>query len=172
MRKIKMNKKAMTRRTVYLADAFIIISTLLMGLWMIGYVQPLVIAPINEYSTSNTSILFSFSKADVIFIDDNLEFTSPMKIYAKDNLVINLQPGKYYWKVEGALPSEVRMLQIESAIDLKLRPINDKYEVINAGNAELDVKIYNNGSEIGRAVLGVDSSVNYSGDKFVGGQNG
>lgn len=156
---------------IYVADALVLGVSLVIVLWMIGYAQPLVIAPDDKYSSTNTSVLFSFSKADVILIDDNLEFSSPMNIYAKDNLVINLKPGKYYWKVEGMLASEVRMLQIEDDVNLKLRELKDNYEVINGGNIDLDVKIYNNGSQINEVRLDKGESVNSSGNKFVGGKD-
>jgi len=164
-------KNKMDKKVIYLADALVIGVSLVIVLWMIGYVQPLVIAPLDKYSTNSTSVLFSFAKADVILIDDNVEFSSPMKIYAQDNLVINLKPGKYYWKVEGVVPSEIRMLQIESDVNLMLKEGKEDYEVTNAGNVGLDVKVYSNGSEIRRLTLDSGEGTNFSGDKVVGGQN-
>lgn len=159
------------RRIIYLADALVVGVSLFILLGIIGYTQPMVIAPMDEYSTSNTSVLFSFSKADVILIDDNLEFTSPTRIYAKDNLVINLKPGKYYWKVEGVFPSEIRTLLIKANVDLRLRQTDGAYEVINGGNTKLNVKVYDNEQEIERRTLDVGNSVNASGTKFIGGQD-
>lgn len=159
------------KKMIYVADAFVILASAFVLIWLVGYAQPLVIAPIDNYSTSEP-VLFSFEKADVILIDDNLEFSSPMKIYAENNLVVNLEPGKYYWKVEGALPSDVRMLTIETNVDLRLKESNGNYEVLNAGNMELDVRVYSNYSEIDRFVLNADESKDFSGNKVVGGQNG
>ena len=116
-------------------------------------------------------LVFETEAADVILIDDNVNFTSPMKIYAKDNLAVNLEPGRYYWKLDGILPSEIRTLQIESKVELKLRETSEGYELVNGGNINLNVKVYSNGSKIGEMLLKPSENNTVSGDKAVGGQN-
>ena len=107
-------------------------------------------------------------------IDDNLEFSSPEKIYAEDNLVINLKPGVYYWKVQGALDSEVRKLTIQSEIELKLKKSEKEgfYKLTNAGNDRLKVDIYEDGVLNESVVLEKDESREKQGMQFVGGENG
>lgn len=156
---------------IYAIDFAIIVGTLIVLIGIAGYARPLVIAPINELNTTSTSVLFEFKKAEMVLIDDNLEFTSPDKIHAKDNLVINLKPGVYYWKVSGALESEIRTLTILSKVDLKLRSAGDEFEVVNAGNIGLNVDIYDNETLVGNIKLERDESRNVSGTAFVGGQN-
>ena len=117
--------------------------------------------------------MFEFEKADLILIDNNLDFSSPREVYVQNNILINLAPGVYYWKVVGALESEVRELTIESDVDLKIREAQDgNYEVVNAGNTELEVDIYDHGRLSGKIILGVEESSEAEGDKFVGGENG
>ena len=160
-----------TKKQIYAIDAAILILTLLVIISLVGNVRPLVIEPIDNLQTLNTSVLFSFEKGNAIYIDDNQEFTSPEKVYAKDNLVINLKPGKYYWKVEGILSSEIRSLTIQSEVDLKLKEAGNNYEVVNSGNTRLKVNLYNDNTLVGNVILDVDKSANVSGNKFIGEQN-
>lgn len=160
------------KKIVYAIDLFLIVGTLLGVLYLVGYTRPLVIAPIDGLSTSNSSILFEFEKGSVILMDDNPEFSSPEKIYAENNLVINLNPGKYYWKISGIGQSEVRTLTINSQIDLKLKESGEKIVVVNSGNEELNVDVYNNETKVGNFILSREESQNVSGDKVVGGLNG
>ncbi|MEK6933571.1 MAG: hypothetical protein AABW75_01705 [Nanoarchaeota archaeon] len=165
----------LNKKIIYGID-FLIVAGTLVGLFvMFGYARPLVIGPIDDYNTSSTSVLFTFEKGEVILIDDNLEFSSPQKIYAQDYLVVHLDPGKYYWKIEGALPSSVRSLTINSVVDLKLKKSEgreDEYEVVNAGNTLLDVEVYHNDILNQTLVLEVDESKQVSGEAFVGRQYG
>lgn len=158
-----MNKK------IYIIDTLLIVVSLIGIMFLVGYSQPLVIAPVDNLETTNSSVLFEFGNANEILIDDNIQFSSPEIIYAKDNLIINLKPGKYYWKLKGVGESEVRTLTIISEVELKLRKSKGGYEVVNAGNTLLDVDVYSDGELKERVVLDVDDVVSVSGSKFVGG---
>ena len=164
------------KRHIYAVDFILIVVTIFSLVGLIGYFgysQPLVIAPIDEYETTETSVLFSFEKADLILIDENPDFTSPTKIYVEDNLVINLKPGVYYWKVKGDLESDVRKLTIISEIDLKLKKVDgeDRYDIVNAGNVELDVDVFENGVLRDNIRLEIDEEKEISGTKFIGREN-
>lgn len=158
-------------KQIYIIDAVLIVGTLVAVFLIVGYARPLVLAPLNDFETTNASVLFSFEKGSAILIDDNPEFTSPEKIYAENNLVINLKPGTYYWKVEGIINGEVRNLTVKSEVDLKLRDEGERYSVVNSGNTRLKVDIYDNSTLVGNVILDVDNSANVSGTKFVGEQN-
>ena len=81
----KMEKMKIKEKEFYIIDAILIVITLA-GLIVIGgYATPLVISPNDKFETTNMSILFSFEKANAILIDDNLNFTSPDKIYVTNN---------------------------------------------------------------------------------------
>ena len=165
----------MKHKHVFAIDIVLIAGTLLVLAGLIGYSRPLVIAPLPGFVTADTSVLFEFEKADLILIDDNPDFTSPDRIYAEDNLVINLKPGVYYWKVQGiaGTESEIRELTILSEVNLKLKQVSEgMYEVVNAGNVELDVEVYDDKEIVGNIVLGIDESKKASGIKFIGSQKG
>lgn len=157
-------------------DFVVIVGTLITLAFAVRYAQPLVIAPIDEFNTT-TGVLFEFGKADLILIDDNANFTSPDEINAEDNVIVNLKPGHYYWKVVGVRESEIREFTVNSEIELKIKKISDdRYEVVNAGNVELNVDIYNKTKYTGSVVLSVDESKEIEGDRVVasaeGGGNG
>jgi len=170
----KMTNKNLKQKHIIAVDFILIVGTLVALSFFVSYARPMVIAPIDDLVTTNNSVLFEFEKADLILIDDNLEFSSPEKIYAENNLVINLKPGKYYWVLEGIAGSEsdVRELTILSEINLKLIETGEgNFEIINAGNTELNVDIYEKGKLSGNVVLNIDESEEVSGTKFIGRQN-
>lgn len=158
------------KKHMIVIDFVLIVGTLLLIAGSVGYARPLIIAPVDGLVTTETAVLFSFEKADLILIDDNPAFTSPTEIYVKDNLIINLKPGVYYWKVVGISESMVRELIIESEVDLKLKESEngEEYEVVNSGNTRLNVDVYNGGVLSGNVVLDVDESEEVSGTKFIG----
>ena len=159
-------------KQILVIDMVLVIGSLFALAFIIGYARPLVIAPTNDYVTTNTSVLFSFEKADTILLDDNLEFNSPTVISVTDNIIVNLQPGIYYWKVVGALSSEVRQFTISSVIDLRLHDTGrGTYDVVNSGNIPLDVAVYDHGRYTGNMTLSVDDRVTAVDNKtYIGGQ--
>ena len=179
----------MKSKHVKIIDMVLVFGTIFFLVGFVNYAQPLIIAPLDNLETTNSSVLFEFERGNVILIDDNLEFSSPQRIEVEDNLIINLKQGKYYWKIEGVLESDVREFTILSEVNLKLKRINNKYEIVNAGNVELDVEVYENRSFVGNIILDIDeikevygkksedslsSSVQVwpnEGTKFVGKQN-
>ncbi len=157
-----------TKKHIVLFDLLLVVGTLVTIAFFVGYSQPLVIAPLDGEITTQTKVLFAFDKADTILIDDNLEFTSPTTIHAEDSLVITLEPGVYYWKVVGAQASEVRTLTIESSVDLQLRATEDSYSVVNAGNAPLDVSVYERDEFKEKIILDVSEAKEVAGDRVIG----
>jgi hypothetical protein len=159
------------KKHIIALDFIFVVGALLLIAGLVGYARPLVIAPIDDLTTTDGSVLFEFEKANLILLDDNLEFNSPQEIYAEDNLVINLKPGTYYWKVAGTLESTARKLTIQSEIELKIRDADDKYELVNSGNTRLNVDVYENDEFTESVILGVDEDKEVSGTKFVGREN-
>jgi len=163
-----------SKNKIYAIDAALIIGSLVVLMAFMRFSQPHLIAPLNNEVNYGSSVLFSFSNADTIYIDDNPEFSSPEEIHVRDNIIVNLVPGNYYWKTKGIKESEIRQLTIASNIDLRLREANGTYDVVNAGNTPLDVQTYDKGKLIANVTLGIDRSTNASGEEinFVGRQNG
>jgi hypothetical protein len=149
--------------------ALVLISVfVLMG--MVGYVRPLVIAPIDNYESLDGEVLFEFKGADVLLIDDNIDFTTPDEYEVAQGLRLSLEPGVYYWKVSGVLGSEVRTLTINSRVELQLVETEGGYGVVNAGNVRLNVDVYDGDELIEKRKLdkGQMSDVRGQEDKFVG----
>ena len=165
-------QEGMRKRVVYIIDFVVLVVSVVVLLFAMDYVQPLIIAPDDGYTTRNTTVLFSFEKANAILIDDNPAFSSPETITAQDNLVISLRPGIYYWKVKGIVASEIRRLEILSEVNLQLRSVGEHYEVINVGNVPLDVAIYDNENLVGNVVLDVSQRERTQGDRFEGREYG
>ena len=161
----------MEMKKIWAIDAVLIVGTLIAVFVLIDYAQPLVIAPTDDFTTTETKVLFEFA-GEKILIDDNLEFNSPDEYAAKDGLIINLKPGVYYWKAVRGFESETRKLTIESEIDLRLNEKGDgEYEIVNAGNVELDVEVYRDDELVGSLILGSGEKENAEGDKFFGREN-
>jgi hypothetical protein len=162
-----MNKK------IIVVDLILVLGSLLLISGLVGYSMPLVVAPLDDYVSTNGSVLFEFDNADLILIDDNLDFTSPDKIYVQNDLVVKLKPGTYYWKIQGMKESDIRKLTIESEVSLRLKKFENEYKVVNSGNDRLNVDIYDGGKLAGNVVLDVEDSIEVGeNDKFIGGKNG
>jgi hypothetical protein len=156
---------------IKIIDSVVIIGTILFIASFVTYARPLVIAPLNNLETTNNSVLFEFERGNIILIDDNLEFSSPQKIYAEDNLIINLKTGKYFWKIDGLVESEIRELTIISEVNLRFKKIDDKFVLVNSGNVKLNVDVYDNESLVDNFILDIDDDKEINGNKFVGEQN-
>src|SRR3989344_8834067 len=166
MKKINHQKKKVNKH-IWKVDLAIIVTTVIGLFFLVDYARPLVISPADNLKTTENYVLFSFEKADKILIDDNLDFSSPKEIYVEENVVINLEPGIYYWKVDGILNSEIRKVTIESSVDLKLRRLecNDCYGIFNAGNTRLNVNVYNGSLLTEKIILDIDEEEETKGTK-------
>lgn len=168
----------MERKMIYLIDAVLLVGTILAisGIMFYGggEITGLIVGPtLNEPSdglVTTRAVLFSIENADVIFIDDNAEFTSPEIMNVHDGLEVVLEPGLYYWKANGLRDSEIRTLTIESRVELRLRETDEGYEVVNGGNARLNVDVYENGVLKDKVVIDVDEGKILEGDRFIGGE--
>ena len=167
----------MANRMILKIDLVLIIGSLVVLVFLVGYVSPLVIAPLDNYESLERRVLFSIEKADRLLIDDNMEFSSPDEYSAEDGLKIDLEPGKYYWKAVGVVNSEVRTLTINSEVSLELRVSDEgNYEVVNAGNVWLDVDVYDGEELVDKVKLSVGDgsrelrieSEELEGTKFIG----
>jgi hypothetical protein len=150
--------------------ALIIVSAAVL-MFTIGFSQPLVIAPIDNYMTTDTQVLFSIEKGDKLLIDDNIEFTSPDEYEVVDGLELEFSPGRYYWKAIGVGFSEVRTLTIESQVSLEVVEDENNFSVVNSGNIELLVDVYDGEELIEKRKLEVGEKTRGDGNKFLGESN-
>jgi len=158
------------KKHIWKIDLVIIGISVLVLMGLVGYAQPLVIAPIDEYESVDGDVLFEFERADVLMIDDNADFTTPTEYKIVDGERVSLRPGVYYWKVSGILGSEVRKLTIQSSVELELVEMKEGFAVVNAGNVRLNVDVYDGEELVEKMRLGVGDRSN-EGDKFVGSQD-
>ena len=73
-------------KSIFAIDVILIVGSIFVLIMLVGYSRPLVIAPLSDYETNQTSVLFSIEKAEKLLIDDNIDFTSPEEfliMYAK-----------------------------------------------------------------------------------------
>ena len=156
---------------IWKIDLAIVLISVFVLLGVVGYSRPLVIAPIDGLTSSDSEILFEFERADVLLIDDNKEFSSPEEYDVSGSEKIILDGGVYYWKVRGFLGSEVRKLTIESRVELMLVERDEGVVVVNMGNVGLNVDVYDDGEFVERKSVGIGEGIS-GGDKFVGRENG
>ncbi len=141
---------------IWKIDLVIILVSVFVLMGLVGYARPLVIAPFDEYESLEGEVLFEFEGADVLLIDDNVEFSSPEKYVVDNGLILELDPGVYYWKVGGVVGSEVRTLTVKSVVELELVEMEEGFGVVNAGNVRLNVDVYDGEELVERKKLGVD----------------
>ena len=163
-----MNKNIIHKIDMALLIAGLISLIVIVGI--VGFRTPYVILPHDNLTTSDETVLFSFENAEKILIDENKNFTSPRILQVKDDLIIELEPGIYYWKVQGLVESKIRKLNIQSKIDLRMNKLNNSYTLTNAGNVNLNVEVYNKSKLKENFSLGTDNEKEVSGTKFIGAQ--
>ncbi|RMD46055.1 hypothetical protein D6829_00600 [Candidatus Pacearchaeota archaeon] len=155
-------------RRIYAIDFAIVLFSLAFMVFLFGWAQPLVVGPRDGFETTR-SVLFSVERADKVLIDDNPDFTSPMVLDVRKAHKVELKPGVYFWKAEGVFGSDVRRLTIKSFVSLEVRPVGNGFEVLNAGNVDLNVLVYDNKTLVKKISLEKGASKTVRGNKFVGG---
>lgn len=152
-------------------DLVLIFGVLAVLLLLINQITPLVIAPNENLSMNERSVLFDFKNVNSILIDNNLNFSSPSKIVVEEGLVINLEPGVYYWKLQGIGESEIRRVNIISRVDLMLKKVDMNssgdvvYQVVNVGSEKMNVDVYDGDNVVDNFVL------DREGNNSLGGKN-
>ena len=116
------------------------------------------LSPINNLRTTNTTIKFEKLGYGPILIDNNKEFSSP--ILLRDPFIIDLEPDTYYWKSQYI--SKVNIFTIDSEVTINLIKTQDQYTVQNKGNTPINLLIRNLHDWLitGFTVLDVGSEIN------------
>jgi hypothetical protein len=163
------------KKHIWKIDLIVILVSVFVLMGLVGYARPLVIAPLDGYESSSDKILFEFDRADVLLIDDNMDFTTPKEYGVSEEKIVRLDPGVYYWKVKGVLGSEVRTFTVNSRVELELVETEDGVAVVNAGNVRLNVDVYDGEELVERKKLSLreESEIrNQESVKIVGEQDG
>ena len=121
-------------------------------------IMNLPIQPSQGIHTTNTTLKFRWiGLAERAFVDDNEEFSSP--IIVEKNSEVNLEPGTYYWKTEFLSP--VQGFTIDSSVVIAVEnAANESQQVQNVGNIWILLEIFKNLRLTGKAVLGVNETLN------------
>ena len=171
---IRNRKKKGSQKHVVAIDMVLIVGSLIVLAWLVGFSSPLVISPIADYESVGSDILFYIENADKILIDNDMDFVDADEYLLREGFKLSFEPGIYYWKAVGVMESEVRSLTIVDAVVLNvIESKNGSYEVVNAGSIGLNVEIYNNESEFVENVsLSPYDSIEIEENKYVGGFDG
>ena len=130
------------KRFLIAIDAVIILGSLISIFFIVGYSQPLVIAPIDS---ENGDLLFTLPANDYILIDDNSQFDSFETIFIDES--INLESGRYFIKFFDGLKSEIRQIDTEENLVIEFRELEDgSIGVFNIGEDILKVETYKIGT--------------------------
>lgn len=160
----------MNKKHLKIFDLILVVGTIFSFALLFEYASPLVISPLENYETTGKEILFSVKNVEFILIDDNLDFFSPLLVETNEDRILSFEPGIYYWKINSALDSEIRSFTINSLVDLRILNENGSLYVLNAGNVELDIGVYENESLIDNFSLQVNFQEQINSNKIVGGQ--
>lgn len=140
------------RKHLLIIDSILIFGILISIFLLVGYSQPLVIAPL---PSEEGSLLFYLPKTDFIILDDNSRFDSASTIFAGEQ--IELQEGRYFIKFFDGSKGEIRQIDIQLRTTLEFKLIDNRMGVFNKGDRAINVETYDKGSLIG-------SSIAYSGE--------
>lgn len=125
-------------KNIWRIDLIIILVSVFVLLGIIGYIGPLVVAPLDV-----EEILFSFGNVSSFLIDDNEDFSSPDEYFFEDGLKLDLGKGVYYLKVDKEQVSEVNRLEVKSELELEFIRTEKGWDVVNVGGFRLNVEVYN-----------------------------
>ena len=92
-----------------------------------------------------------FGFANEIYVDDNLEFVSPL--VKEKPFIFDLNPGEYYWKADNSFL--IGKFTIQSEVNVKL---DEDYTLHNFGNTPIDLEI-TKGFGLTGAVVGLGESI-------------
>ena len=165
------DKKAISRMSKFIVALQLIF---LAGVVIFLYVfAPNLDYPPNGAQLDRNDVEFKFKNANVILVDDNPDFSSPVKIDLSEleGKSVSFEAGTYYWKAEGILGSLKRKFTINSNVGLEI--IEENSSLKNVGNVPLNVTEKTQSGTVGLAILDVEveypiennSNVTYRGEQ-------
>ncbi|MFH1289872.1 MAG: hypothetical protein ABIH92_00515 [Nanoarchaeota archaeon] len=147
------------KKQIIAIDIILVVGILIAIGGAVFYVNSDNVAFSPEEDLAKTTALFRIEKSSgsseiLIEIDDNLEFNSPEEYYVRDGTVIGLETGKHYWGITKGEIREVRQFDLEVGVNFMFRELSDgSFQVINAGDSELHVDVYNQGTYSDSVIL-------------------
>jgi hypothetical protein len=147
-----MNKKSISRTSkMMIVLQVVIVVGALSFVFLFG---PKMNYPSNNAVIQGRVVEFGIRNAEVILIDDNPDFSSPVKIELEnsDTTNIRFEPGTYYWKTAGIFEGGVRKFVIPSEVGLELENSSLK----NTGNVPVNISKRDEAGISGLVILDVE----------------
>ncbi|MBU0760848.1 MAG: hypothetical protein KJ600_01990 [Nanoarchaeota archaeon] len=104
--------------------------------WYLTYSQ-VAFSPVGDVD----KVLFDFSKDSELFISSDRIFTSLEKINLENGLVIPLEEGNYYLKIQTGTVSKIMKFDILEDVKLKVVDFGESYGIVNAEDVLLNVQV-------------------------------
>lgn len=142
----------MINKKILIIDSVLLIGSLIAVFLLVGYTQPMAIAPL---SSEQANLLIIVPAKDYVLFDTNSKFDSPQTLFIED--YISLKSGKYFIKFFDGSKSEIRQIEFELDVELQLRKLDESnLGIFNIGGSNLKIDTYEVGSL-------VDTSIAFSG---------
>ena len=146
----------------------LLLAVLFLGIFMLY--------PRVDYSLNNNFLHFSSINANVIMISKSPDFndTRYIDLRSVDDVSINLEPGKYYWKPYNSfIEGRVKEIEIDPFVTLGINDDGENDTLVNLGNVRLNVTKGKDGKMVGRVILDPEESdTDESADEFIGREAG
>ncbi len=130
------------KKYILIIDSILLVGVLVSAFLLIGYSQPLVIAPL---SSDQGSLLFTIPNVDYILVDSTPSFDSPETIFLDESF--DLESGRYFLKFFNGAKSEIREIRFDLDVSLELKNIDSNNSgIFNIGQGDLKIDTYSTGS--------------------------
>ncbi|MBM3231920.1 hypothetical protein FJZ21_00880 [Candidatus Pacearchaeota archaeon] len=138
----------LNKKHILIIDAILIGAVLISVFFLVGYSQPLVIAPFSE----DANLLFTIPATDYVLIDDNSKFSSPKTVFIDESFT--LEKGRYFVKFFDGTSSEVREITFEIDVEIELRRVDENQTgFFNIGETDLLINTYGTGSLVNTSLV-------------------
>jgi hypothetical protein len=130
------------------------------------------IYPKIEISVNGNTINFDSINGNVI-ISKNPDFSNPQHIdfLYKKNILLNLEPGTYYWKPYNSLISGLKQeFIVNSEVSLLVNNSDNESNLVNVGNVKINVTKDENGRIVGYMTLEPNESKEIENETYTGEQ--
>jgi hypothetical protein len=131
----------MIGRKILILDLVFVVGSILLAGGLFSFVSledQVVLSP-----GESSAILMKLDDVNRISIDDNYDLISPQIYEVEEGVVIALEPGIYYWKLDRNLFSEIRKVETDVAVSFVLKEVGEnEFFVVNVGDEELKVDQY------------------------------
>lgn len=130
------------------------------------------IYPRADFSLNGNQVAFRPISANVIVLSESPDFSNPRYLDIEEDVLLRLEPGKYYWKADnGLIEGFGNEFVIDSEVGLELVDGEDGKVIKNVGDVLLKVEETEDGGFVGHVSLSPNEEREVSGKGlYKGGQ--